>query len=412
MLRPHPEHEHVDRRIIAAAAVLMDMAFGTIQAWSVFRNPLMEAYGWTVSEVTFAYTVHYAMFGVAAFLGGLWIGRVGPRKAGVVAGVLYGLGVGLASYSGGRLWILYATFGLIAGLGRGVGGIVAVTTVVRWFPDKRGTASGLTGLGFGTGTLIAAPLAAHLITALGPLTTFRAFGTAYLIIVLGAASIMSNPPEEFTPTGWNPRSSLPDHGVSQSYTLVDSLRTWQLYALFGLMFFNAMAGLGLVSQAAPMAQEVTGVDVIKAGGMVGLMAFAYAVGRFSWAWFSDQIGRKWTFAALFLIQACVFGTLPLVTRFTIFSALAIMAFLCHGGVVGVMPAFLADCFGPDHVGSLFGLTIVAQAVGGVLGPMFQAFLRESTGTYALALANIAVLMVIATSVSVLFRPLVLRREPN
>jgi len=390
----------------------MDMAFGTIQAWSVFRNPLMEAYNWTISEVTFAYTLHYAMFGIAAFFGGLWIGQVGPRKAGLVAGVLYGLGVALASYSGGRLWILYATFGLMAGLGRGIGGIVAVTTVVRWFPDKRGTASGLTGLGFGTGTLIAAPLAAHLITTLGPLGTFRVFGTAYLVIVLGTASIMSNPPAGFNPAGWHPGSALSDQGTNRSYTLLESLRTWQLYALFGLMFLNAMAGLGLVSQAAPMAQEVTGVDVLRAGGMVGLMAFAYAVGRFSWAWFSDQIGRKWSFAALFLIQAVVFGTLPLVTRFQVFSTLAIIAFLCHGGVVGVMPAFLADCFGPDHVGSLFGLTIVAQAVGGVLGPMLQALLRESTGTYAPALATIAALMIVATIVSVGFRPLGLSRKTN
>ena len=379
-----------DRRAIAAAAILMDMAFGTIQAWSVFRNPLMEAYGWPSSETLKTHTTTLSL----------------------VAGVLYGLGVALASYSGGRLWILYATYGLMAGLGRGVGGIVAVTTVVRWFPDKRGTASGLTGLGFGTGTLIAAPLAAHLITTLGPLPTFRVFGMAYLVIVLGTASVMRNPPAGFNPTGWHPGSGLSDQGASRSYTLLESLRTWQLYTLFGLMFLNAMAGLGLVSQAAPMAQEVTGVDVLRGGGMVGLMAFAYAVGRFSWAWFSDHIGRKWSFAALFMIQVVVFGILPLVARFPVFSALAIIAFLCHGGVVGVMPAFLADCFGPDHVGSLFGLTIVAQAVGGVLGPMLQALLREWTGTYAPALAAIAALMIVATIVSVGFRPLDLSRKPN
>jgi len=395
----------VGRRAIAAAAVFMDMAFGTIQAWSVFRNPLMETYGWTISEVTLAYTLHYAMFGIAAFLGGLWISRVGPRRAGFAAGALYGLGVALASFSEGRLWVLYATYGVMAGLGRGVGGIVAVTTVVRWFPDKRGTASGLTGLGFGTGTLIAAPLAAYLITALGPLATFRAFGTAYLLVVLGTASVMRNPPVGFAPAGWRPAPALLDQQAGRSYTLVESLRTWHLYVLFGLVFFNALAGLGLVSQAAPMAQEVTGVDALSAGGMVGLMAFAYAVGRFSWAWFSDQIGRKWSFAALFLIQAVVFGALPLSARFPFFSALAVIAFLCHGGVVGIIPAFLADCFGPDHVGSLFGLIIVAQATGGVLGPMLQALLREATGTYTPALAAIAALMVIAAGVSIVFRPL-------
>ena len=388
-----------DRRTIAAAAILMDMAFGTIQAWSVFRNPLMEAYGWTISDVTFTYTLHYAMFGVGAFLGGLWIGRAGPRKAGLAAGMLYGFGVILASYSEGRLGILYAAYGLMAGLGRGVGGVVAVTTVVRWFPDKRGTASGLTGLGFGTGTLIAAPLAAYLITAMGPLATFRVLGTAYLAIVLGTALVMRNPSPGFVPTGWNPETALPGQQAIRSYTLLESLRTRQLYVLFGLVFLNALAGLGLVSQAAPMAQEVTGAKAVMAGGMVGLMAFAYAAGRFSWALFSDRIGRKQSFAILFLIQAVAFGILPLAEHFPVFSALAIIAFLCHGGIVGVMPAFLADCFGPDHVGSLFGLTIAAQAVGGILGPMLQAFLRESTGTYTQALVTVAVLMAAAAAIS-------------
>jgi OFA family oxalate/formate antiporter-like MFS transporter len=176
------------------------------------------------------------------------------------------------------------------------------------------------------------------------------------------------------------------------------------------MFINALAGVGFISQAAPMVQEVAGVKAVKAGGMVGLMAFAYAAGRFSWGWFSDQIGRKWSFAALFLIQAIVFGILPLVAHFPAFSVLAIMAFMCHGGVVGVMPAFLADCFGPDNVGSFFGLMIVAQAAGGALGPMLQAVLRESTGTYAPALIAISAIMIVATVVSVRFRPLHLGQE--
>ncbi|MFH1488010.1 MAG: OFA family MFS transporter [Pseudomonadota bacterium] len=393
-----------DRRVIAAAAVFMDMAFGTIQAWSVFRNPLMEAWGWTISEVTFAYTLHYAMFGVAAFLGGLWIGRAGPRRAGLTAGVLYGLGVALAGFSGGRLWFLYAAFGLTAGLGRGLGGIVAVTTIVRWFPDRRGTASGLSGLGFGTGTLIAAPLAAHLIMALGAPATFQILGAACLVVVLGTASVMSNPPAGFAPVGWAPGPAMPDRRAGRSFTLRESLKTWQLYALFGLMFFNAVAGLGLVSQAAPMAREVTGADALSAAGMVGLMAFAYAAGRFSWAWLSDHLGRKRSFAALFMIQALAFGALPLTSRFPMFSALAVVAFLCHGGVVGVLPAFLADCFGPDHVGSLFGLTITAQAAGGVLGPMLQAVLYESSGAYTPALFFVAALMFAAALVSTRLRP--------
>jgi OFA family oxalate/formate antiporter-like MFS transporter len=248
-----------------------------------------------------------------------------------------------------------------------------------------------------------------LITVLGPLGTFRVLGIVYLVVVMGTASVMRNPSAGFVPIGWHPTQVPSNERTIRSYTLSESLRTWQLYVLFGLMFLNALAGLGLVSQASPMAQEITGIEVIRAGGMVGLMAFAYAVGRFSWAWFSDKIGRKWSFAALFLIQAMVFGILPLVAHFPVFSALAVIAFMCHGGVLGVMPAFLADCFGPDHVGSLFGLTIVAQAAGGILGPMLQALLRESTGTYAPALITIAALMLLAAIASAGFRPLHLDR---
>ncbi len=231
-----------------------------------------------------------------------------------------------------------------------------------------------------------------------------AYGAVYLVVVLGTASFMRNPPIGFSPTGRRSGPELLHQRANRSYTFWESFRTWQLYAISGLVFLNGLAGLGLVSQAAPMAQEVAGIDALKAGGMVGLMAFAYAVGRFSWAWFSDKIGRKWAFAALFLIQTGVFGILPLAARFPVFSALAVVALFCHGGGVGIIPAFLADYFGPDNVGSLFGLMIVAQAAGGVLGPMLQAFLREATGTYAPAMAAIAVLMVVAAGASMTFRP--------
>jgi OFA family oxalate/formate antiporter-like MFS transporter len=382
----------------------MDMAFGTIQAWSVFRNPLMEKFGWTMSEVTLAFTLHYAAVGVAALLGGLWIVRVGPRTAGLVAGVLYGSGVCLAGMSADRLWVLYLSFGLVGGLGRGVGAIVAVTTVVRWFPDRRGLVSGLSGIGFGAGALVAAPLAARLIPAVGVLQTFALLGACYLIVVVATALVMKDPPPGFQPPGWQLSEQKHLPRSSKSYTLGESLKTWQAYVLWALAFLNAVAGLGLVSQAAPMAQEITGVDPLAAGGMVGVIAAAYAVGRFSWAWFSDTLGRRWTFLALFLIQAAVFLYLPATDTFAAFTLLAVLALLCHGGGVGVMPAFLADYFGPDNVGALFGLMIVAQCVGAGVGPMLLAFLREATGTYALTLRIIAALMIVGGVLAVLLRP--------
>ena len=393
-----------NRHWIAGAAVLMDMAFGTIQAWSVFRNPLMETFGWTMSEVTFAFTLHYSAVGVAALLGGLWSVRVGSRAAGLVAGVLYGFGLLLASLSANRLWVLYLSFGVMGGLGRGLGAIVAVATVVRWFPDRRGLVSGLTGIGFGAGAVVAAPLAARLIPVVGVLWTFGLLGACCLLVVVVTALVMRDPPPGFNPPGWRP-SEKPHLGRSSgSYTLVEGLKTWQAYILGALMFLNAVAGLGLVSQAAPMAQELTRVDPLAAGGMVGLIAAAYAVGRFSWAWFSDILGRQWTFLALFLIQAVVFLSFPSVEAFSVFTSLAVLVLLCHGGGVGVIPAILADYFGPDNVGPLLGLMLVAQCAGAGIGPMLLAFLREVTGTYALTLRIIAALMVGGGILSVLLRP--------
>lgn len=394
-----------NRRRVAVAAVLMDTAFGTIQAWSVFRNPLMESFGWTMSEVTLAFTLHYTAVGIAAVLGGLWIVRAGPRTAGLVAGVLYGAGFLLASGSADRLWVLYLSFGLVGGLGRGVGAIVAVTTVVRWYPDRRGLVSGLSGIGFGIGALVAAPLAARAVPALGVLPTFALLGASCLILVVATALFMSDPPPGFEPPGWRPAEKSRLHRSSRSYTLLDALKTWQAYILCALAFLNAVAGLGLVSQAAPMAEEITGVDSLAAGSMVAAIAAAYAVGRFSWAWVSDIMGRRRTFVALFAMQAAVFSFLPSAEAFSAFTTLAVFALLCHGGGIGVMPAFLADYFGPDNVGALFGLMIVAQCLGAAVGPMLFALLREITGAYALTLWILAALMVLGGVLSFALRPL-------
>ncbi len=393
-----------NRHWIAFAAVLMDLAFGTIQAWSVFRNPLMETFAWTMSEVTFAFTIHYATVAVSALLGGLWSVRVGSRVSGLLAGVLYGGGFLLASLSANRLWVLYLSFGVIGGFGRGLGAIVAVATVVRWFPDKRGLVSGITGIGFGAGAVVAAPLAARLIPVLGVLWTFGVLGVCCLLLVVATALVMRDPPPGFNPAGVR---SLEKQSIGRprgSYTLLQGLKTSQAYMLGILMFLNAVAGLGLVSQAAPMAQELTHAEALAAGGMVGLIAAAYAVGRFSWAWFSDVLGRQWTFVAMFLIQAVVFFAFPSVEDFSVFTSLALLVLFCHGGGVGVIPAILADYFGSENVGALFGLMLVAQCAGAGVGPMLLAFLREVTGTYTLTLRIIATLMLGGGILSVLLRP--------
>src|SRR5678815_1991779 len=175
-----------NRWIIAFAGVCMQVALGAVNAWSVFREPLVSQFGWTISEVTFTFTISIFVLGIAAFVGGLWLNRSGPRVVALVGGVLYGLGVFLASFSAYKLWWLYLSYGLIGGIGLGLGYIVPVAVLVKWFPDRRGLITGVAVGGFGAGALITAPIATRLIQSVGVLTTFAYLGIAYLVVtVLG-----------------------------------------------------------------------------------------------------------------------------------------------------------------------------------------------------------------------------------
>src|SRR5476649_1098275 len=216
-----PQH---NRWAIAAAGVVMQVALGAVYAWSVFRIPLTRAFGWTISEVTLTFTIAIFVLGLAAFGGGLWMRRVGPRTVALTAGALYGAGVGLASLAGGRLWWLYCSYGLIAGVGLGLGYIVPVATLVKWFPDKRGLITGLAVAGFGAGALITAPIATNLIASVGVLQTFAILGAAYFVAVTGGALFMRNPPDGYQPAGRYVGNDLKVVPYS-SYTLGEALRS-------------------------------------------------------------------------------------------------------------------------------------------------------------------------------------------
>jgi MFS family permease len=193
-----------NRWLLAGAGVVMQVALGAVYAWSVFRDPLIKACGWSISEVTFTFSIAILTLGFAAFIGRLWMSRVGPRIVGMTAGVCYGLGVGLASLSGGQIWVLYLTYGVLGGLGLGLAYIVPIATLVKWFPDRRGFITGLAVAGFGGGALLTAPIASALIQAVGVLSTFAILGVIYFVMVVAAASLMQNPPQGWKPAGWEP----------------------------------------------------------------------------------------------------------------------------------------------------------------------------------------------------------------
>src|SRR3954447_12785584 len=196
-----------NRWSIAAAGIVIQVALGAVYAWSVFRAPLAKQFGWTISEVTLTFTISIFVLGIAAFFGGLWLNRSGPRVVAVTGGVLYGLGVFLASFSANKLWWLYLSYGVIGGVGLGFGYIVPVAVLVKWFPDRRGLITGIAVGGFGAGALVTAPVATGLIQSVGVLPTFSYLGIAYLVVTIISGSFMQNPPDGWKLEGWAPTAA-------------------------------------------------------------------------------------------------------------------------------------------------------------------------------------------------------------
>jgi OFA family oxalate/formate antiporter-like MFS transporter len=386
--------------------VVIQVALGAVYAWSVFRVPLTENYGTSVSAVNLTFSIAILSLGFAAFFGGLLMARVGPKIVAILSGVLYGAGVFLASFATESLTLLYLTYGLLAGIGIGLGYIVPIATLVKWFPDKRGFITGVAVAGFGAGALVTAPIARYLVGSVGLFPTFAILGAIYLVLVVGAALFLKNPPEGWKPEGWEPppaQATTDRSGVD--YGLGGALRTWQWYALWALLFLNVTAGISIISEAAPIAQELTGVEPLVAAGLVSIISIANGAGRFLWAWLSDAIGRKWVFLTMYLLQAVLFFLIPIIGG--TYFVLAVLAFIivsCYGGGFGTMPAFNADYFGSKNVGTIYGLMITAWGFGGVLGPLMISRVVDATGSYQNAFYILAGLMLVSSIIPFIVRP--------
>jgi len=394
----------LNRWIIAAAGVLMQVALGAVYAWSVFRAPLVKQFGWSISEVTLTFTISIFVLGISAFLGGLWLNRKGPRVVAITGGILYGLGVFLASFSANKLWWLYLSFGLIGGIGLGLSYIVPVAVLVKWFPDRRGLITGIAVGGFGAGALITAPVATSLIQSVGVLNTFAYLGIAYLIVTVVASLFMQNPPEGWRPEGWTPTASQTSQRAGGDYTLGQALKTWQWYALWLLLFLNTFAGISIISQEAPIFQELVGVSAVVAASMVGIASIGNALGRVFWAWVSDLITRRATFFVMFVAQVLLFWFFPNIVTASLMTIVTFVVLMCYGGGFGTMPAFAADYFGPKNVGPIYGLMLTAWGFASAFGPLFIAHMRETSGSYRGALHVIAGVMAVSILLPILISP--------
>jgi len=394
----------INRWGIAAAGVLLQMALGAVYAWSVFRGPLVKQFNWSISQVTLTFTISIFVLGVAAFFGGLWLNKVGPRTVALTGGFLYGLGVFLASFSADKLWWLYLSYGVIGGIGLGFGYIVPVAVLVKWFPDRRGLITGIAVGGFGAGALITAPLATRLIQSVGVLHTFAYLGAAYLVVTMVTGYFMVNPPPGWQPAGWTPSASQKAQRAASDYTLAGALKTWQWWALWLLLFLNTTAGISLISQESPLFQEIAKVSAIVAAGMVGIVSIGNAVGRVFWAWVSDIISRRWTFAIMFVLQVALFWVLPSMAAVTTLTILSFTILMCYGGGFGTMPAFAADYFGSKNVGPIYGLMLTAWGSASAFGPLLIAHLRQVSGSYTSGLHIIAGIMAVSVLLPLFVSP--------
>ena len=395
-----------NRWLIALAAVVMQICLGAAYGWSVFVAPLVSMTGWTLTQVSLNFTLAIAFLGLGTIIGGLWQDRSGPRPVATVAGVIYGISYLLAGWFASQhsLWGMYFSYGCLGGIGMGMGYITPVATITKWFPDRRGLMTGVAVAGYGAGALIMSPFAARSIAARGVPLSFEILGVVYLIVVVLAAQFYRNPPAGWRPAGWQPSGAVATAASTYDFSVAEAMRAPQFWMLMLMLFLNVSAGIMIISQASPMAQQLVHMTPLAAAGMVGLISIFNGAGRVFWAFVSDYIGRARVYFLLYAIQAVVLFTLPHLTSVGSFSAALAIIGLCYGGGFGTMPSFTADFFGSKYMGGIYGWILLAWGAAAIPSPILVARLRQTTGRYDQAIYTVAVVMVVA-----LVLPLIVRR---
>ncbi|MFC6835513.1 L-lactate MFS transporter [Halomarina ordinaria] len=382
-----------NRWLIALSAVAIHVSIGSIYAYSVYQNPLNETQGWAISDVTLGFTVAIFMLGMAAAFLGTFVEKYGPRVSGLASAVLFGLGTVGAGLSVqlGNYPLFLATYGVVGGVGLGIGYIAPISTLVQWFPDRRGLATGMAVMGFGAGALITSPVAAFLMEATSVPTAFYVLGASYFLFMAAGASYLQKPPEGWVPEGADP-DALEDEeegGDLAQLRARESLRTPRFYLLWLMMFINVSAGIMLLSVASNMTQAITGATAATAASIVGVTGLFNGLGRIGWASGSDYIGRTNTYTLFFAIQVVAFALLPRVTNVTIFAVLLFLIITCYGGGFACLPAYIGDLFGTKELSAIHGYLLTAWALAGVAGPSLVAYVVESTGNYTTAFYVVA-----------------------
>ena len=395
----------INRWNVAVAGIVMQLCLGTVYGWSVFTKPLEAGYNWSRTEVTLAFTIAIGFLGLATVLGGAVLDRKGPKTVATLGAVLFGAGTVFTGVAVKMesLALIYVTYGVICGLGIGFGYITPISTLVKWFPDKRGLITGLSVMGFGAGAFLMTVFTPGLISSFGVSAAFYLLGVIFLVLTFASARLLDNPPEGFKPEGWQPAGN----GEKSGMTLAQAVRTRHFWFFWIILFLNVSAGIALISQASPMVQETFKQTAAQAGFIIGIFSIFNGLGRLFWSAVSDYIGRRTVFILLFATQAVVFLIMPHIGNLVVFVILSCYIYACYGGGFATMPAFSADTFGTRHIGSIYGWILTAWSAAGIAGPVLYSYIRQTSKSYSSALTVTG-----AALVAALAFPLLIGRKPD
>jgi MFS family permease len=388
-----------NRWLIPPCALATHLCIGQAYAISVFNLPLTRQLGidhsspgdWKLTELGWIFTIAIFVLGTSAALFGKWVQTVGPRKSGFVAALCWSTGflVGALGIQTHQLWLVYLGYGVIGGCGLGIGYITPVSTLIAWFPDRRGMATGMAIMGFGGGALIASPLSDALMRyfstphSTGVVQTWIVLGIGYFVMMTAGAFGYRVPAPGYKPEGWTEPTDAPRHLITKAnVTPSAAVRTPQFWLLWIVLCFNVTAGIGVLGQASAMIQEVfrDHITASAAAGFVGLLSLFNMGGRFFWASLSDKIGRKATYACFFTLGTALYALVPVIGRtgsVPLYVACFCIILTMYGGGFATIPAYLADIFGPKYVSAVHGRLLTAWSAAGVLGPVLVNYIREA-----------------------------------
>lgn len=390
---------------VPLAALCIHLCIGQIYAFSVFNKPLTQLIGvsasspgdWSLTQLGWIFSLALFFLGASAATFGKWMERVGPRRAMFAAALCFSSGFFLSALGIylHQLWLLYLGSGVIGGIGLGLGYISPVSTLIKWFPDRPGMATGMAIMGFGGGGMIASPLSVNLMerfrsaSSTGVGETLLVMGVIYLVVMLFGAFLVRVPREGWQPAGFDAASKRPQKMVTTQHVLVDNaVKTRQFYLLFGVLMLNVTAGIGVLGQASVMIQELfseasvgaaKAIDAQEAAGFVMLLSLFNMLGRFFWSSLSDHIGRRTTYILFFSLGIVLYAAIPSVGgsgSVVLFIAAFAVIMSMYGGGFATIPAYLRDLFGTKQVGAIHGRLLLAWSAAAIVGPVLINYLRQ------------------------------------